>query len=343
MATHFQLLGSASATELSGLSSDQGLTLTANAVSADRDAGTLVNAPDYYIEVEVDVNSYLTFQNSDESTTANADDAWGISEITLTKANVEGTVTYQLLDTGTSEVGTSKNAGELTIVDNTAGNSETLDNTSFSVNVVFHLSETGQYKAVVTAEANAGGDTSWGLSDLEISEDASKAQVVYWDNDNLTGGTTSGAAPDVTSASSDDFSLELNETEFASIANASEIKAAYGDAGEVFDSWTFTVDAVTAANDSVIAEICNLKAGSSPITIDAANNPALNASTTGTSNIFEDGDKFLLNAATGESAIISGVALSYSLNGGSSAEVVSTSNQIRFVLKQTDDTNKKPN
>lgn len=331
--THFQLLGSASATELTGLSDDQGLTLTARAEKKDRDADNLVAAPDYYIEVEVDVNSYLTFQNIDESETANADDAWGINQITITKATADtGTVVYNLLDEDLA--GSTQKAGQLTIIDDTAGTSAELDTTSFSVNVVFSLSVTGQYKTVVTAEANDGGRTSWGLNDLAISEDASKAQVVYWVNDDLNDGTSSGAPPKVESGTSDDFSLTLSENEFASIASASEIKAAYGDAGEVFASWTFTVNSVTAANNSVIAKICNLKAGSNPITIDAAGDPPLNASTTGTSNIFVDGDKFLLNAATGQTAIIEGVALSYALNGGSSAEVVSTSNQIRFVLTQ---------
>ena len=336
--THFQLLGSASATELSGLSNDQSLTLTALAVSQGREASDLVEAPNFYIEVEVDVNSYLTFVNSDESATANADDAWGINEITITKANAEAnTVDYKLLaDDAATVEGERKSAGKLTIVDNTADNDTTLDDTSFSVNVVFHLSQEGQYKAVVTAEANDGATTSWGLSDLDITEDASKAQVVYWNNDSLQDGTSGGSPPDVTEATSDDFSLTLNAGEFATIANASQIKENYGEPGEVFASWTFTVNAVTASNNSVIAQICNKKAGSDPITIDAEGNPALNASTTGTSNIFADGDKFLLNAATNESsAIIDGVALSYALNGGSSAVVVSTPNQIKFVLKQT--------
>lgn len=196
--------------------------------------GTFV-AP-YYIMATYDINGEVEYQDEDED---GKDDGYSMEAFTISSANASSPVLY--LPTGTQSI----KAGTVTAKDTVNSG---VDRT-FAVNMAISISNQGAFE-------NVDVSITGGTLTEEITDDANKAQVVYWD-------TTTPANPSATTADITSASLSAGDLSSHFGGKLDGIKALYtGSNANQISSWSMSLSAVALSNENVLAKHATFKSRS---------------------------------------------------------------------------------
>ena len=214
-------------------------TLSSAVATADRPGTAATQAFTYYIEVDYDINSKVLYKNSSAD---NTDDAYGLAEINLSHSAYTPKLNLP------SVTGVAVSAG---LVNATAGSGLT-GSGQFPVTLTVNLSSAG----VMTSQCLIIGSSVT----ASVSEDPTKAQVVYWptiDGTPPVGATTADKLSDPITAS------ELNN-EYEATLNA--INDNYNNKNMI-TGWSIIINPIAEQTNNSLSKFAqdNSKAGQTNI------------------------------------------------------------------------------
>ena len=248
------------------------------------------NVPDHYIKVTKNLNSDVTYHQSNTGAASGTDDSWSLAALSASSANDASSATL-VLPTPTSS--STFQVGRIQI------DSSDLDSTlsataaqqaAFKVMMTVNINNQGVLSASCEVQRAASAtDTT-----LAIADEAGSAQYLYFDDDSAGGNNSfsqkmsdtwvAGDADDVEDKLSQNLSNSSVETAYASAITTTKNSI---DAQNVISSWALGISAVSADPDSALTQHARARVGASA-------DPETTA-------IFQAGDKLI--AASSGSAI----------------------------------------
>jgi hypothetical protein len=241
-------------------------TFARDASSVVYDAAKVGTEPTYWIKVTGDINAFVTHKASDVS---GVDDGWGLNEISLNAVETLINSTNTLVITEASNLG-----GQWTAEYNLPQISETVqigqvDVVNSTNSVAFENNETysdneatGSFTLVVDVTSTTGGvltftTGSWSGTDITplVSERSALEQHLYkyvkWD----------GAAGSTNGTDVDELTITYNATNDTDTDLNTDVTAYFApyQGSNIIQGWSASINAIPAANDSIITNIANIK------------------------------------------------------------------------------------
>ncbi len=247
------------------------------------------NVPSHYIKVTKNLNSSVSYHQSNTGAAAGTDDSWSLAALSATSANDSSDATL-LLPTPSSS--STFQVGKIQIdtsdLDSTLSASQA-QQAAFKVMMTANINNQGVLSASCEVQrANSATDTT-----LAVADEAGHAQYLYFDdsstgaNDTFTqknASWASGDADDVEDKLSQNLSNSQVESAYETAIKASKDSI---NAENVIESWSLGIAAVSADPESSLTQHARARVGASA-------NPE-------TVSIFSAGDKLI--AASSGSAI----------------------------------------
>ena len=268
------------------------------------------NVPDHYIKVTKDLNSHVSYQQSNTGAASGVDDSWALSAISAASTDNGLTVEYKL---PTPDSSSTFKVGRIQIDSSDATATITSNATAqqaFNVMMTANINNQGVLSASCEVTRQSGANTT-----LAVEDHAGHAQYLYFDdasdgaNDTFSQKSASweaGSADDVEDKLQNTLSNNEVETAYASAITATTNSI---NGQNVLASWALGITAVAADPESSLTQHARARVG-------------LTADPTSTT-IFNAGDKLI--AASGGSAISAAYAVTITDFNGTSQTIVNGS------------------
>lgn len=247
------------------------------------------NVPNHYIKVTKNLNSSVSYHQSNTGAAAGTDDSWSLAALTATSTDDASDATLLLpTPSGSSTFQVGKIQIDTSDLDSSLSASAA-QQAAFKVMMTANINNQGVLSASCEVQRAASAtDTT-----LAVSDEAGHAQYLYFDdasdgtNDTFSQKNDSwaaGAADDVEDKLSQNLSNSAVETAYATAIASTKNSI---DSQNVIASWSLGISAVSADPDSALTQHARARIGASA-------NPE-------TAAIFSAGDKLI--AANGGNAI----------------------------------------
>jgi len=265
------------------------------------------NVPDHYIKVTKDLNSHVSYQQSNTGAASGVDDSWALSAISAASTDNGLTVEYKL---PTPDASSTFKVGRIQIDSSDATATITSNATAqqaFNVMMTANINNQGLLSASCEVTRQSGANTT-----LAVEDHAGHAQYLYFDDASDGASDTfsqksasweAGSADDVEDKLQNTLSNNEVETAYASAITATTSSI---NGQNVLASWALGITAVAANPESSLTQHARARVG-------------LTADPTSTT-IFNAGDKLI--AASGGSAISAAYAVTITDFNGTPQTIV---------------------